>query len=48
MLTIADRLDRAIEDIEKGAIDFALESICIALDVTAQRTWEVVINARLH
>jgi len=39
MLTIADRLDRAIEDIEKGAIDFALESICIALDLTAQRTY---------
>lgn len=39
MITIGQRVERAIEDINKGAIEFALENICIALDVTSQRLY---------
>ena len=40
MITIAQRLDKAFLYLTSGEIEFALEQICIALDVTAKKRYE--------
>ncbi|MCA9371553.1 hypothetical protein KC726_01510 [Candidatus Woesebacteria bacterium] len=37
MLTIGDRIKKAIDEMEKGQIEHALTEVCIAIDITAQK-----------
>ena len=40
-VTVGNRVQSMIDHMEKGELDLALSDICIALDITSQKYYEI-------